>query len=255
MTAHIDSTASTRSLDLPAETLRDEIKLRLKVPPWVLLVELFIGLGWVRAAVEKIVDPTWWDGSGLSGFLELHAALTLPWYEGFVEAVIAPNLLAVSIVVVIAQLFAGIALISGWKLSAGLATGLFLNLNFVAAGAVDPSIFYLVCQTALLLWILHDENGAARRPLRLLALTSLAVALLNVPFIWTLDPTWVVKDPAAALVTLGFLTAVASLAGIRRSAETRDARSRATFESQSERDSETTTTAARHHSVGSRWVG
>lgn len=216
MTEQIDVPPSTRSDDSQFKKLGDEIRLRLQDPPWVLLVEIFIGIGWLRAAVEKIVDPLWWDGSELTGFLDSHAVLTLPWYQGFVDNVVAPNLLPISIIVVFAQLFVGIALISDWKLPAALATGLFLNLNFVAAGSVEPSIFYLVCQIALVLWILHDKNGVARRPLRVVGVTSLIVALSNVPFIWTLDPTWVIEDPAMALVTVGLLTSLAAFAGLRR---------------------------------------
>lgn len=62
------------------------------------------------------------------------------------DVVVEPNVLLISVVVVVAQLFAAATLLSGRNLLAGIAVGAFLNLNFVAIGAVDPSIFYLICQ-------------------------------------------------------------------------------------------------------------
>lgn len=254
MTAQIDVPPSTRSDESQFNKLRNEIRLRLQDPPWVLLIEVFIGIGWIRAAVEKIVDPLWWDGSELTGFLDSHAVLTLPWYQGFVDNVVAPNLLPISIFVVFAELFVGIALISDWKLPAALATGLFLNLNFVAAGSVEPSIFYLICQLALVLWILHDKNGVARRPLRVVAVTSLIVALFNVPFVWTLDPTWVVEDPAMALITVALLTAFAAFAGLRQSPPSTETESPTEPDSEVEVDL-TTSHVVTHSGFGTSRVG
>lgn len=179
----------------------------------VLLIGVFVGLGWLRAAVEKMIDPAWWSGEALSGFLDLQTGHALLWYQPFLDNVVEPNLILIGIAVVVGQLFAGASLISGWRLSAGLAVGVFLNLNFVAAGAVSPSGFYLICQTALLLWVQH-ERGVRRRSLRLLSTASFAVALLNLPFISTLDPAGVIEDPAIMLVTLGLLVAVASRMGL-----------------------------------------
>ena len=220
-TVRVKAETAASSDSSPSEALRDQIEQRFRVPPWVLLVEVFIGLGWIRAAVEKIIDLNWWNGAVLTGFLESHSALTLPWYQAFVDNVVEPNILAISVTVVLAQLFAGLSLISGSKVLAGLATGAFLNLSFIAAGAVNPSIFYLVCEAALVLWILQSERRVSKRPLRLLATASFAVALLNVPFITTIDPQAVIEDPAIVLVTLGLLTAVASRVGVRNFEKTR----------------------------------
>lgn len=215
-----DNSSATSRLSR-GRTLQGHIHQRFDLPPWVLLVQFFIGLGWLRAVAEKVIDPSWWEGAVLRDFLTGHADLALPWYRTFAETVIEPNLFVVAVTVVLAQLFAAVALLSGWRLSAGLAVGAFLNLNFMAAGAVNPSIFYLICQTALLLWILHGESGPKKRPLRLLATVSLLLVLLNVPFISTLDPAAVIEDPATVLVTLGLLTAVASRIGVHYSEEPR----------------------------------
>lgn len=214
-----EPTVETRSDPSLADAFRLHIKSRLNVPPWVLLVQLFIGLGWLRAAVEKLIDPSWWSGAVITDFLNAHAEVTLPWYQMFVDSLVEPNLAAVTIVVVVAQAFAGIALLTGWRVLPALTTGLFLNLNFVAAGAVNPSLFYVICQMALLLWIFQDETTSTSRPLRLLSTASIALALINVPFISTLDPAAVVEDPAITLATVGLLTAVASRSGVRRPTE------------------------------------
>ena len=219
-----DNSLATSGVSL-GRTLQGHIEKRLNLPPWVLLVQVFIGLGWLRAVVEKVIDPFWWNGAVLRDFLDAHADLTLPWYRTFLETVIEPNLFVVAVTVVLAQLFAAVALLSGWRLLAGLAVGAFLNLNFMAAGAVNPSIFYLICQTALLLWILHGESEPKKRALRLLATASIVLVLLNVPFISTIDPAAVIEDPASVLVTLGLLTAVASRIGVRYSEEPEGSRS------------------------------
>ena len=217
-----DTSPPTPRTSVP-RTLQGHLKRLFDLPPWVLLVQLFIGMGWLRAVVEKVIDPSWWNGSVLRDFLDAHADLTLPWYQPFLEHVIEPYLSVIAVTVVLAQLFAAVALLLGWRLLAGLAVGAFLNLSFMAAGAVNPSIFYLICQTALLLWILHSESEPKKRPLRLLATASFVLVLLNLPFISTIDPAAVIEDPATVLVTLGLLTAVASRIGVR-SAEVQEVR-------------------------------
>ncbi len=184
------------------------------MPAWVVLVQLFIGMGWARAATEKVIDPAWWNGTVLTEFVAAHRGTPLGWYGPFLENVVAPNVLMVSAVVLIAQVFAAFALVSGQTLLPGLAVGVLLNLNFVAAGAVNPSIFYLICQVGLVLWAIERNGAAGKRPLRLLATVSVALAVVNAPFVATLSPAGVIEDPAIILVTLGLLTAIASRVGV-----------------------------------------
>lgn len=49
-------------------------------PAWVLVTQLFIGFGWNRAAVEKIIDTSWWSGDALSRFLEAQSGRTVSCY-------------------------------------------------------------------------------------------------------------------------------------------------------------------------------
>lgn len=54
------------------------VSARLRdLPAWVVVTEVFIGLGWLRAATEKLIDPPWWAGGTISDFLADHDAITL----------------------------------------------------------------------------------------------------------------------------------------------------------------------------------
>ncbi len=59
-------------------------------PAWAAVTEIFIGLGWLRAATAKSIDPGWWDGSALEQFLVEHEGATLGWYEPFSQLVVTP---------------------------------------------------------------------------------------------------------------------------------------------------------------------
>ncbi len=206
-------------------------------PACASLIELFIGAGWLRSAVEKTIDPEWWNGTVLREFVADHASLTLPLYRGFLDAIVAPNLQLISIIVVVGQVFAGAALLTGRKSVAGLLVGIFLNLNFVAAGAVNPSIFYLVCQAALLLWVMQFRapQRVAVPALRWVAMVSLALFVCTVPFTTSLDPAAVIDDPALVLAFFGLVMAVSAWSGIPNTASASwsgSGRSRSSHETQ-----------------------
>ena len=91
-----------------------------------------------------------------------------------------------------------------------LAVGVLMNLNFMAAGAVNPSAFYLVIQGTIALW-LAERTRAGQRAGRALTATAVAgagLAALSVPYISTLHPHGVVEDPAVMMVMGGALTVV-----------------------------------------------
>lgn len=174
------------------------------------MTQLFIGLGWLRAASEKIIEPLWWNGEVIVGFLADHDTRSLGWYEPFISHIVAPNVVLIAGVVVVAQLFASASLISGRFQTPGLAVGIFLNLNFLAAGAVNPSVFYLLSQGALALWL--AERGCARSLARILKGVAIGAAVLtfiSVPYVTTLEPARVIDDPAVMMATGGILTIIA----------------------------------------------
>ncbi len=196
--------------DLHRDRLRALVSKRLdRVPSWALVTQLFIGMGWLRAATEKVIDPFWWRGENLLGFIEEHRPLTVGWYRPFVDLVVEPYAVVIGVIVIVAQLFAGTALITGQRMKEGLAVGLFLNLNFVAAGAVNPSAFYLVCQGALALWLAERaRRSATLDALRGTSLVAAMIGVLSLPFVSTLHPAEVIDDPAIMLVTASVLTVV-----------------------------------------------
>lgn len=180
-------------------------------PPWVVVIQLFIGLGWMRAVAEKAISTDWWSGATIGDFLIEHNTMAVQWYQPFIDYVVGPNAIAVAVVVIAAQLFAALTLLSGRFVAAGLTVGMFLNLNFLSAGAVNPSAFYLLAQGAVGLWLvgrnLHWPAVKARVELAIAGGLGLAVSALT--SIRTIAPADVIDDPAIMLVTTGILAALA----------------------------------------------
>lgn len=125
----------------------------LKGNAFLLPLRLFIGLGWLRAGVEKMIDPAWRAGDAVSVFFQVQmavGAVHFPFYETLMTQFFEPNALVLSWIILIGELLAGIAILTGTLTNLALLGGLFMNLNFVLAGVVNPSAFYIVIQGALL---------------------------------------------------------------------------------------------------------
>ncbi len=174
-------------------------------------------MGWIRAAAEKAIDPTWWSGEYLLGFLAEHDGEALGWYEPFVQTLVQPGAVSMSYVVFALQLAVGVLLLLGRRVSLALGLGIFMNLNFIAAGAVDPSIFYVLAQGAVALWLAERAGLASLQKLRIAAIGAMAMAIMSVPYIATIHPADVIHDPAIILVTAGAL-ALASAEVLHRRA-------------------------------------
>ncbi len=119
---------------------------------YLLPLRFFIGLGWMRAAAEKLLDPGWRDGSALVDFLHLQIArerVVFPFYRELIADVFLPGAQALAWIVTAGQLLAGVAIFTGTFANLALLGGLFMNFNFILAGAVNPSAFYVVIQTVL----------------------------------------------------------------------------------------------------------
>lgn len=175
-------------------------------PAWVVVAELFLGLGWLRAAAEKVIDPAWWRGELLGDFVTAQTDLALGWYRPFLDLVAGSRAAENAMVVLVLQAVVGLTLLAGRGIPMALAVGVFLNLHFVAAGAVNPSAFYLVIEGVLALWLAERSTRHLEAGLRVVATTMVALALMSVPFINTVQPAAVVHDPALMYVTLGGLT-------------------------------------------------
>ncbi len=50
-------------------------------PSAVVLVELFLAIGWLRAAVAKSTTGAWWSGREIREFLVDHDTQTISWYR------------------------------------------------------------------------------------------------------------------------------------------------------------------------------
>tara|TARA_B100000287_G_scaffold414154_1_gene446407 strand:+ start:1617 stop:2423 length:807 start_codon:yes stop_codon:yes gene_type:complete len=121
---------------------------------FLLPLRLFIGLGWFRGSLSKLLTPSWHSGEGLKLFLIEHlesGSILFPAYEALIKNIFFPNLLLLSWMVIIGQFLTGIAILSGTFTNFALLVGIFMNFNFILTGATNPSAFYIIIQLALLL--------------------------------------------------------------------------------------------------------
>lgn len=202
----------------------------------LLPLRLFIGLGWLRAGVEKLIDPAWLSGEKLTLFFQTQLsadAVYFPFYETLITQVFAPNALIMSWIVMMGEMLAGLGILAGTFTSLALLGGLFMNLNFVLAGVVNPSAFYMVIQGTLLAEnagstvggdSILARNQADESPAQPTDRSAWAVMLLACGIACTTAATWVVpyirdfgphsiEDPAMLLFILSMLGAM--LAGIQ----------------------------------------
>ncbi|MEM9515576.1 MAG: hypothetical protein AAGA42_12035 [Actinomycetota bacterium] len=175
----------------------------------ILPLQLFLAAGWFRAGVEKVIDPAWWRGDTLLGFLDEQGADMVPFFVWFTDNAVAPIPAVVAFVVAEIQLAIAICLLSNRLVRPALWAAIVLNVTFTLAGAVNPSAFYLVMQVTILL--------ALSRPVGLtIALRRAAlwciVGATMLPFVRTVHPADVIDDPASMLAFVAVLAAVGTLA-------------------------------------------
>ena len=53
-------------------------------------LQLFLAAGWLRAGMEKVIDPTWWNADALRGFLLEQRPDMLPWFTWFSDVLVEP---------------------------------------------------------------------------------------------------------------------------------------------------------------------
>lgn len=207
-------------------------------------LRLFIGLGWLRAGAEKVLDPGWWDGASLAGFLNHHVATGLvpfPWYETLIAQLFLPHAAALALVILLGQLLAGVAIAAGSLTNAALLGGIVMNLNFLLAGAPNPSVFYLVIQAVLLLTnagavlgldamlssridnpllAAQATAGSRRRvPALTIGVLALVAAVYALAYVDDWSPAGSVHDPAMVFAIIAMLTlAWATIARLRQDA-------------------------------------
>ena len=225
---------------------------------YLLPLRFFIGIGWIRAGLEKLIEPAWLDGSALVEFLRYQLAgnlVVFPFYRSWIESIFLPGALALSWVIIAGQLLVGLAVLSGTLTNFALLWGLFMNIQFILAGQVTPSAFYVVIQIILLLGnagavlgfdqilgrmiplrmlvarreVLMERVRVEKRIFLMLMLISVAAGLLAVPFIRDFGPHSV-EDTAMILLVLGIFTSLSSLIMVLRLPDSTEAQNADTKE-------------------------
>ncbi|MFK7919527.1 MAG: hypothetical protein AB8G14_15740 [Ilumatobacter sp.] len=177
-------------------------------------IRMFLGFGWIRASVEKVLDESWWNGDALRLFLIEQRSLALPFMEPFIDGFFEPFADIISLFVMAAQLAIGVAFVTTRKLRPALWTGVTLNVVFIAMGAVDPSVFYIVIQLSLLAAISLGVFGGERRDPNPTSLgLKIGAAAALAPLAMTVAPAEVIHDPAVILVTVALLAAATEALG------------------------------------------
>ena len=123
-----------------------------KPSAYLLPIRLFIGIGWIRASLEKFTTSGWPQGIVLKNFLHQHlssGSVVFPFYKNLIANLFAPNALILSWIIMVGQLLVGLAILSGTLTGFALLWGVFMNLNFILAGEITPSAFYIVIQVIL----------------------------------------------------------------------------------------------------------
>lgn len=134
--------------------------------------------------------------------------LTNPLYSVFAESVVRPLPVLVAVIVVVAELVIGVMLVCNYRSGLAVGIGMFLNANFILAGVVNPSVFYILMGLVVLFAPLDQQLTLKQATYlaRRVTLLSGATILLLAPFITTFAPADVILDPS--LVTITFLAIV-----------------------------------------------
>ena len=192
--------------------LRSAVASRLSDrPAYVVLLELFLVLGWGRAAVAKLMSAPWRDGTQLQEFIADHDPLTIGWYRPLANLISSNGTWLWAAFIVAVELAIAISLFIGRGTAVAIATAIFLNVNFILAGQGNPSIFYILMQVAVGLWLVEGPlpRSMARSATRVVGLLAVVLVVATVPYLKTLDPHAVIDDPAAVLAAGLLCTAVA----------------------------------------------
>lgn len=205
---------------------------------YLIPLRIFLGLGWLRAGIEKVIDPQWWSGAGVRTFVDAQLAggHALPPVRPLLEGPVTDAAVAVAAVVAATQVIIGACILLGWRTTPALFAGIAMNLVFVVSGQTNPSVFYLLVAWPLLVGGAGSLFGldAARAPVTdvlkldwsagvwvVVTAVALGAAAVLTPFVVETAPARVVEDPALILITMALLVAgTSAVAGLRARART-----------------------------------
>ncbi len=196
---------------VPGRSLADRLRTSLtarygQLPVWLLLAQCFLTIGWFRAAIAHAVSPGWRNGAEVDAFRLGYQGLAIDWYREVVfDGLLGSRSGSIAIAVLIGQFTVVLALGLNRFVPVGLGIGAFLNVNFLLAGAIDPSTFYLVITAIVALWHIERSADPARSCWLTLISTVIGFTLIGalMPEIGTFHPASVVDDPA---IVLSFIT-------------------------------------------------
>ena len=138
-----------------------------------LLVRLYLGFEWVMAGSGKIGEAAWTgDNAGVAvkgfvaGALEKTGGAhpdVQGWYAAFLENAVIPNAELFGHLIAWGELLVGIALIIGAFTGIAAFFGMFMNLNFLLAGAVSTNpILFILGIGVVLAWKVAGYYGVDR---------------------------------------------------------------------------------------------
>lgn len=141
-------------------------------PLWLVL-RIYIGWTWLKAGWGKIQNDAWVGpdaGSSLAGFVGRALEKTSGahpdvqgWYAAFLENVVLPNVGLWSHLVAFGEFLVGAALIVGFLVGIAAFFGVFMNLNFMLAGALSTNpIMFTIGIGLILAWRVAGYWGLDR---------------------------------------------------------------------------------------------
>ena len=184
----------------------------------VVLIELFAGLGWARACVEKMIDGRWWRGETVQAFVAEHRGDGIAWYRPAVEGLVEVVPIGVASIVLIIEASLAVCLLRGRRLELVAVVGCGLLLQFLLAGATNPAVFYLVFHAALGLWAVEQRAPTPQLLAGLRwALGGCALLIVTtLPFAKAAAPAGAINDPALVASAWAGCVAVTALGARRR---------------------------------------
>lgn len=132
------------------------------VARWLLtILRVWIGIEWIRAALEKIGSPAWTGakaGTGVTGFLKGAVAASQGahpsvqgWYASFISHFALPNATLFSFAVTFGELLVGIALVLGCFTTFVALMGIVMNMAYLLAGTTSTNPNMVIWQMFLLI--------------------------------------------------------------------------------------------------------
>lgn len=129
---------------------------------WIWIpIRLYVGYEWLVAGWEKVINPAWVGpnaGKALAGFVNNSIQLTTGahpavqgWYAAFLKAFILPAAQFWSYVVAFGETLVGLGLILGVFTGIAAFFGIFMNTNYLLAGAVSINPILLILSVLLVL--------------------------------------------------------------------------------------------------------